>query len=295
MGSNAVTVVRAFDGSLDDAKGLLAVEQATFDESRYSAEQVRTMLSDGPQHAWLALGGDRVIGFVIAFRTDGLAGAWWEIDLVAVHPAWRGRGLASRLVRAAAAHGAQVAHRTRAVVAADNSASARAFTRTGFRMEPQVYELLIYRPEDRKPRSRIIPGVTIHKTSSLAQAAEWMADSEARRNLSGVTLLLSEPEGGPVGYAELIKVQTLLYRGVWIESLVASTQTAKRALICRATDWARVRGLDEIGMMVPGDDQAVQELFLGADFRSLGTFRWLTAELPLPGLASARPSEPTPR
>ena len=74
MKPTAATTIRAFDGSLADAEGLLAVERATFDESPYSAEQVRAMLTEGSQRAWLALAAGQIVGFVIAFPTYGLGG-----------------------------------------------------------------------------------------------------------------------------------------------------------------------------------------------------------------------------
>jgi ribosomal protein S18 acetylase RimI-like enzyme len=132
MEESAEIIVRPFDGSLADAEGLLAVERATLEESPYSPEQVQTMLADGSQRAWLAVAEDRAVGFVIGFVTHGLAGAQWEIDLLAVHPDWTGQGLAKRLIGAASAFGAGLAQRARAVVAVDNTVSRRVFERVGF-------------------------------------------------------------------------------------------------------------------------------------------------------------------
>jgi hypothetical protein len=83
----------------------------------------------------------------------------------------------------------------------------------------------------------------------------------------------------------LIEVQTLLYRGLWIESLAASTQTVRVALVNEALNRAMSMGLDEIGMMVPAGERSLQDALLAAGFRSLEDFDWLRADLPLPGLA----------
>lgn len=288
------TIIRAFDGSLDDAEGLLVVEKATFNEAPYSPEQVQAMLAEGPQRAWLALGEDEVVGFVLGFPTFGLRPTCWEIDLLAVHPEWTGLGLASRLIRAASAHGMTVARAARAAVATDNHASARAFTRVGFR-RAGVCELLLFRPRDHTPRPWVALGVTVQEAASLKEAAGWLpedavadasAQPAAERTEEALTLLLAEHQGQPDGYAELIKVQTLLYRGAWIESLTASKRLVQAALSHAAADWATNAGLDEIGMMVPERDQALREALRSAGFRSLGAFDWLRAPLPLPGLAS---------
>lgn len=278
-------IVRPFNGSLADAEGVLAVERATFNETPYSSEQVRTMLAQGPQRAWLAVAAGQVVGFVVAFLTTGLHGPCWEIDLLAVHPGWRGHGLAARLIRAAAAYGTRLACRARGVVAADNPASARAFIRAGFRPAPGLCLLLIDRIRESSPRPRSSPGITVRSTADITEVTRWLKEVPFDGERPGLTLLLAEQRGHPVGYAELIEVQTLLYRGVWIESLVAPARAARRALVEEAVNRARVAGWDEVGAVVPHDNRPLQKSLLAAGFRSLGEFRWFTASLPLPGLA----------
>jgi ribosomal protein S18 acetylase RimI-like enzyme len=292
------TIIRAFDDSLADAEGLLAVERATFDESPYSPEQVQAMLAAGPQRAWLAIAGGQIVGFCIGFATCGLRGACWEIDLLAVDAGWTGRGLASRLIRAAATHGARVARQTRAVVATDNDPSARAFARVGFR-RARTCELLLFRPGRPIPHPGLAPGFTVREAASVAQAAAWLPDSlplgtrhsglarlENCPEQGAPTLLLAEYKGQPAGYAELIEVQTLLYHGLWIESLAASTPTARVALLHDILRRAVEADLDEIGSMVPEGNRPLRQAFASAGFRSQGDFYWLEARLPLPGIAS---------
>lgn len=279
------TVIRAFDGSLADAEGLLVVERATFDEAPYSPEQVRALLTEGPQRAWLALAAGEVVGFVIGFATHGLAGVSWEIDLLAIHAEWRGRGLATRLIWAASAHGASLARRARAVVASDNPASAVAFRRAGF-CPAERCTLLIYRPDEHDFAPEPVPGVRVRAAASPAELAGWF-EGPPPGELPGLTLLLAEQTGQVAGYAELLAVQTLLYRGIWIESLGASSQAVRSALIQAALERAVAAGLDEIGAMVPEADRALQQALRAARFHSLGTFSWLRADLPLPGLAGS--------
>ena len=283
-------IVRKFDGSLAAAQGLLAVEQATFDECPYTADQVQAMLTAGPQRAWLAVTGERVIGFVVAFPTEGLRGMCWEIDLLAVHPDWRGRGLAGRLVRAAAAEGVHalcraVTPRARAAVAVENDASARAFTRTGFQADLETCKLLIYRTGGLAAREWSPASIEIRPALGVADAAAWLPQPPVPGDHPGQTLLLAEQNGQPAGYAELVEVQTLLYHGVWIESLVAQARAVRETLIHEAVNWAIVAGLDEIGAMVPERRWPLQAALLARGFRSLGDFRWYTARLPLPGRA----------
>lgn len=299
-------IIRAFDGSLADAEGLLVVEQAVFAECPYDARQVREMLTEGPMRAWLAIGGGQIVGCIIAFLTTGLGGPCWEVDLLAVLPEWTRRGLATRLIRATSAEGAQHARRGRAVVATDNKASARAFQRAGFRPAPDTCQLLITRPQEQGP---CLPGersLTIHEAGGAVELAAWLAGeqmpAEATSQRPGqvdqaygnLRLLVAGQDGQAAGYAELILVQTLLYRGLWIESLVASQQAAGRALVCAVVNQAFAAGLDEVGAMVPSADGSLQETLLATGFRSLGEFRWHQARLPLPGIAAASRREAEP-
>jgi GNAT superfamily N-acetyltransferase len=292
------TIIRPFDGSLSDAEGLLAVERETFDESPYSPDQVCSMLAADAQHAWLAIGQGRVVGFVAGFPTTGLRGLCWEIDLLAVHPDWTGRGLATRLVRTAAAQGMRVARKARAAIASDNSASARAFARAGFQ-RAAACELFIRRLEGQSAQPWFGVDLTVGESAGVAEVGDWLSGqsmlvgpglpllAQDEQQIQGLVLMVAERRGQLSGHVELIEVQTLLYRGLWIESLSASTPLALTALIQEAVNRAVTMGLDEIGMLVPEQDRLLGEAFLLAGFHSLGMFDWFTADLPLPGLASS--------
>lgn len=327
MSKGTGTIVRAFDGSLSDVTGLLEVERATFNESPYGAEDVRAMLSTGPQQAWLAVAGDRVVGFVIAFPTHGLSGGRWEIDVLAVHPDHSGRGLGTRLIRTAAAHGVGVARQARAVVATDNPASARAFTRAGFRRSRPAYNLLIYRTQGVPPGPAVDRGMTVREAGCAAEEEKWLAAFPAPSGAPPIpgelrplstkgstrkvepsrvgpeqraatyhagqvdtcrTLLLAEQDSRPAGYAELVPVQTLLYSGEWIETLVAPARAARDALVDAIANRAESADLDEVGAMVPEDNWLLRQALLAGGFQSFGEFHWLVAVLPLPGWAAPR-------
>jgi ribosomal protein S18 acetylase RimI-like enzyme len=296
MVARSRTIIRRFDGSLVDAEGLLAVERSSFDECPYDAEELRVMLTQGTQRAWLAIADGSVVGFVIGFPTRGLQGLRWEIDLLAVLPKWRGRGLATRLIRAASGYGMGVARQARAAVATDNRSSERAFHRAGFQSEPEVCDLLTYRTDGLVPgrgvplQHDLSPEVTVREGASVADAREWLSNLPALDDQADVCLLLAEQDGQPAGHAELIQVQTLLYRGIWIESLQAPARTAREALVHKAVSYASVASLDEIGAMVPSREWTFRDALLARGFRSLGEFRWLVARLPLPGVAASQPS-----
>jgi len=247
---------------------------------------------EGSQCAWLAVDDnpvgahgraplqEDVVGFVIAFPVSSLQGAWWEIDLLAVHPDRRGRGLGRQLIQTAAAGGESLAGRSRAVVATDNRRSTRAFAGAGFQAEPSTCTLMIRRFDEQAPWPQPAPGVSVHEAASADEAAAWQVSLPAAGS-PGLTLLLAEQHGRPAGHAEMIEVETLLYHGIWIESLACSSRAVRETLVYHAMNRAMAAGLDEVSSMVPRQDQPVLHTLLAAGFRPLGAYRWLSADLPL--------------
>ncbi len=277
------SAIRPFSGSLAEAQGILAVERATFHESPYAPDELRVMLTEGPQSAWVAMNGQEVVGFVVAFPTKALSGPCWEIDLLAVHPAWRGHGLATRLVQAATSYGSGFTRRARAVVATDNHASAATFTGAGFTAGTERHDLLIYRPRDGTNR----PGHAPIRLASRPGVGELRRSGVIVRMLSSpegsdAILLQAEVNGRAAGLAELVEVQTLLYCGFWIESLTGRSRIVREALVDYTLQRARDQGFDEAGAMVPRRDRQLREALLAAGFFSLGEYVWFTASLPLP-------------
>jgi len=166
-------LIRPFDGSLRDAEGLLAVDRGTFAESPYNADEVIHLLTRGEQRAWLAIVEGEVTGFVTAFPTHTLYGRNWEVDLVAVQPASQGQGIATELIKAAVeGTGGRSLDMARAVVATDNLASQRAFTKAGFTPDETVCDLLLYEIRGFAPRPLDSGSVTVRDLALSSQEAE---------------------------------------------------------------------------------------------------------------------------
>lgn len=87
----------------------------------------------------------RVIGFVDGFVITALPGGpHWQIDLLAVAPAGRGRGLGRRLIETSLLAGRrQRAVVARALIAIENAASQVSFGRAGFQTDQNELLLLL--------------------------------------------------------------------------------------------------------------------------------------------------------
>jgi ribosomal protein S18 acetylase RimI-like enzyme len=266
------TRIRPFDPTHADAEGILRVDRATFHDCPYDAEQVCRLLTHGSLHAWVADVGGSVAGFVVALPTRAARGPGWEIDLLAVHPDHQGRGIGTALIRAARVDNPDRSASQRAVVATANAASAKAFRRAGFQPDPVSCRLLRYAVHGRHPRPPITAGTGPRMT----------VRTEPPAGLDSL-LLVVETDDRPCGQAELLPVQTLLYRGAWIESIAACSAAARAALVHALVERAKAAAWDEVSGLVPGRvsgqeeaDWVLRHALLAAGFRDVGEYRVFT-------------------
>ena len=151
-----------------------------------------------------------VVGFVSAFVTQAWGGrVRWEIDLIAVEPAYQGQGVGGRLIaktcRDGQMRGADLA---RALIRVDNLPSQRAFSRRGFSSDGEIYQLLIWTPR---------PGAERPCPDRVA----------------------------------LLPVDTLIYRGLWIEGLDSLSRWEQRDALEVARVVATTESCDNTGAVFP--------------------------------------------
>ena len=257
-------LIRPFDGSRRDTEGLLAVERGTFAESPHNADEVIHLLTSGEQRAWLAVAEGKVTGFVTAFPTYTLHGRRWEVDLVAVQPTFQGQGTATELIKATVeGAGGHSLDTVRALAATDNLASQRAFTKAGFTPDRTVCYLLLYeirgfvpRPLDSGPVTVRDLALSTEEARAVLRLGEGLTlkpdDVLALASRKANEILVAAREGEIVGFAELLYVETLLYQGIWLESLTGrgADREVQAALISEAVERAKRKRLDEIGCLV---------------------------------------------
>lgn len=255
--------IRPFDHTLRDAQGIIDVDRETFGDCHYAPEYLLELAASARQHVWVAQADDRIVGFVSAFITHSLAAERWEVDLLAVHPSVQGRGIGTALVAQAMA--AAPVPRIRCIIARSNIASQRAFLKNGFAPLADAC-LLVCRPRA-AAKGGAIQGLGAGRGSFHVRRAMGR-DVEALAALAGhpaqrVSSLCHGPDTiywvveqnqTVAGYAELVRVYTLQYEGLWLESIGESTDdpSATAALLCTIVDEARQDGkIDLIGYLAP--------------------------------------------
>lgn len=207
----------------EDANSIAALIAATWDTQAHT-DWIATVISQPRQCIWLAAENDVLAGFCGAFPTSQAdASLRWEVDLLAVRPDMRGRGIGRQLVARATDTGCRLgALCLRALVAVGNTASERCFAANGY--------------------------------APMQQCDLWV--------------------GAPVAYpaeialpdnVSLLTVDTLNYRGVWIEGRY--DMTAMRA----GQHLAAREGRNTVGAVIPSDAYHEAEQ---AGFSHIDTYRW---------------------
>jgi ribosomal protein S18 acetylase RimI-like enzyme len=301
--------IRPFAGTRRDAQGLIEVDAETFQQCHYTPAQLVDLLSEPGQWAAVAVDGPVVAGFVSAFATHSLDGRRWEVDELAVRSAYRGRGLATCLVGLATRHGATAGlPGARALVATANVASRRAFERNMFCARERV-DLMLYEIGGRVPRPQAAGAPAVREAApgdaaSVAGLGGYALDEVAHLiGEPGHVYLLAEDGEVLLGYAELIEVHTLQYRGFWLESMrfrakesganapqgdagwSGVARTAK-ALAGGALEVAKRRAdLDLVGHLAPPGDWRVPgrpdpyAACISEGFRYMGAYHVLVRDL----------------
>lgn len=129
-----VMQVRRADRS--DAAGINAVKSLAWSEE----PGINAAVIELPEHrTFVAVEDGIIVGFV-----DGFLTTHWELDLLAVHPDYRGHGIARQLIKASDEAGQQMgANLTRALIQMENHAMMRALHSQGYRTDRQQQALYI--------------------------------------------------------------------------------------------------------------------------------------------------------
>lgn len=237
--------IRRVQPLLPDAELLAAVEHASLGDSVYTPAQMRAVLERPEHHVYLATNADGAVGFCACFETD--AGRRLEVDMLGVLPDWRGRGIARSLIEHALGEArARGARSARGVVAAGNTASRRAFEHAGLSARATTAGVVIH--------AMLVYAILGLAPQTLPDGWQWETNApEAAQTPSGgaperVSLSLS---GQVVAEADCLPVQTLCYRGLWVERCEVPPGAAERCMARALAERAKQLELDQVGFLAP--------------------------------------------
>ncbi|MCG8351323.1 MAG: GNAT family N-acetyltransferase [Chloroflexales bacterium] len=159
----------------NDASAIVQLLALVWPHQPANPDQVATALAPPGHATYLATCQDQAVGLVSGFPTVSVAGEIrWEIDLLAVHPAYRGQQIGRRLVQCSTAAGrAAQARVARALIASDNHASQRTIAMVGYHMQPEEMTLYVTAPHR---SAHPATGAPIHliPVQTLTYSGAWL-------------------------------------------------------------------------------------------------------------------------
>jgi ribosomal protein S18 acetylase RimI-like enzyme len=259
-----------------DAHSCAGIEANTLGDSDLTVGEMRAVLSQPGQYTYLAEAETVCIGMLATFETPCLGGVRLELDMLGVAQAWRGRGVATAMVRMAISEGRMRGCTAfRAVVAAENDASRRVLVRCGLRVTPPRRHLFTrvflghsyvpYLPERWSERW----------LADLARTAEQEPDVDWRLHGHEGVLIL-DARGVPAARLALLRVDTMAYAGYWVERAWATGAGAGRIALLAAAEHAKRAHLDEVGILIP-IGALLASAASGAGYSLIGDYDYMMA------------------
>ena len=166
------------DAAPDDALAIAAVLKDCWPDDTADAERIARLIGGGHTtvSAWSA---GACVGFADCFPTRSADGVTrWEVDLLAVAKAARGRGIGKALVAAAVQAAPKEAEVARGLVRIGNTAAERAFGAAGFRPESAPRTLYVAAPQATVSTPRDVTAIRVETFSYCGLWLESRPDAD---------------------------------------------------------------------------------------------------------------------
>lgn len=167
-----------------DAPAIAAIIRACFPDDTVDAARIATVLRLADHVTPVAVVNDQPVGFLAGFSTrsahesaTGSAnGLRWELDLLGVHPDWRGQGIATQLVSANTDAGREAgATLARGLVRVGNTGAELAFNRAGYSVSSETYKLFVA-TEDMPAIHPPSTPINLVPVQTLTYSGLWLED-----------------------------------------------------------------------------------------------------------------------
>ncbi len=190
---NAVEIRSA---NAEDVENIAEIMKAVWTESSISNERILGVLGDSAHSTMVAVCEGRVVGFVDGFLTVSQSGLKrWELDLLAVHPDFQRRGIASTLVTANTQEGQLMgAEIARGLIAVSNIGSQRAFSKSGYETDAVICELMVASDVKSPEGSDLDIEAAIIAVRTINYSGLWV---EGNQNKAGLEKGLRQLSIGP--------------------------------------------------------------------------------------------------
>jgi predicted N-acetyltransferase YhbS len=177
----------------EDVEGISAVKQLVWSDEESDCELIRSALNDPNHIAFVAAAGEAIVGFVDGFMKSDVEGKQqWQVDLLAVHPEYRGMSVGMRLVRASVAAGTQNgAQYSRALIQVGNAASQRTFAKCGFQPLVAVCNLFITKEKIIK-NATPVKGMLIIPVITFNYRGIWLENNFDTNGFNAAQVVLSK-------------------------------------------------------------------------------------------------------
>ncbi|GAK57467.1 acetyltransferase [Candidatus Vecturithrix granuli] len=141
--------------TLNDAEGIAMVKRLVWPGEDVNVAQISRAIAHEQHVTHAAVDGTTIVGFVDGFLIyNPSLHLRWEVDLLAIHPAYRGRQYGARLVEQTTQVGRQRGpHVVRGLIRVNNIASQRTFARCAYRQTPTSKHCMSPRLSVKRPPS----------------------------------------------------------------------------------------------------------------------------------------------
>lgn len=159
-----------------DAPELARLKRAVWPDDKPDPAPIARVFNDTDRCTLVALEDGVMAGFVDVFVTISAEGVTrWEIDLLAVHPRRRGRGIGQTLTRAACDEGAKRGLTlARALTHVQNTGVHRTFSACDFTSDHRVYGLYIASGIVDNAVAALPPGLHLFPVTTLNYCGLWL-------------------------------------------------------------------------------------------------------------------------